>query len=150
MKRSKPIARRSPLSRGTAPRRKTRVKRVNRKRKAENFRRAYGGKGRVEWIKTQPCIVFARRFRGPFGWGTAQCFGAIENAHTVTGGASRKAGAETVIPLCRWHHSLLHRKGRAAFEDQYGVSLTYEAARIEQRWQSVAAGRAEPSGGEDE
>lgn len=71
-----------PLPRGGKPRP------VNKKRKAKEFARAYHSVERVEFVKDQPCKACHRLF-------------ASENAHVLgNGGAGRKAGYETIAPLC--------------------------------------------------
>ena len=45
---------RKPLPRRQAPLKRTPVKKVNRARKAKNHARAYGGKARIEWLKSLP------------------------------------------------------------------------------------------------
>jgi hypothetical protein len=82
MKRSAMKPRSVPLKRGG------RIK--PKKRSAAEFTRIYGSKARVAWIKAQPCLVCHR----------SPC----DNAHTVTGGTGRKAGFETIVPLCRRCH----------------------------------------------
>ena len=80
------IRRRKPIAR-SAPLRKTRPKRVNKQRKAKNWTRSYHSEERVEWVKRQPC---------------AKCgvVGYSQNAHTEGGGMGRKAGYDTIVPLC--------------------------------------------------
>lgn len=78
---------RSP-QRGEAIRPRKRPKPVNAKRKAKEFKRTYCSVERVEFVKEQPCAACHRLF-------------ASENAHVVgNGGAGRKAGYETIAPLC--------------------------------------------------
>jgi hypothetical protein len=80
--------------------RHTRVKRVNRKRKASEFARCYHSRARVRFVKALPCVVCAAI--SPF---IARVMaGRSENAHTVIDGAGRKAGYETIVPLCHSHH----------------------------------------------
>lgn len=99
------------------------MKRVNPKRKREAFSRAYGSPQRVAWVKGHPCIV---------------C-GAIpsENAHTRTGGASRKADACWIVPLCKKHHAELHRHGINTFEITHGFALDVYAQIVDAQWQAT-------------
>lgn len=53
--------------------------------------RIYGPPERVEFVKSLPCCWCGKE-------------GETENAHTVGGGVSRKADAEAVAPMCRFHH----------------------------------------------
>lgn len=76
------------------PRRKKKrkgVKRVNVARKEREFRRCYHSKERVAWVQRLACLVCLRR--------------PSENAHTKGGGGSRKAGYETIVPLCHDDHA---------------------------------------------
>lgn len=43
------LTRKTPLQR-------SRIKRVNAKRKVREFRRAFGGQDRIEWMRRQPCL----------------------------------------------------------------------------------------------
>ena len=100
----------------------------NAKRKAKAFPRAYGSEERVGWIKGLPCVVCDASGR------TQQS--PTENAHTKTGGMSRKADADTIIPLCTAHHSELHR-GAQTFERTHGLVLADVAAQIAERWEAA-------------
>lgn len=114
--------------------RRTRVRKVNRARKAKNSARAYGPKARREWLLSRPCIVCGVE-------------GYTEQAHTRTGGTGRKADASTLIPLCGRDplalsqmglglgcHGQLHRVGRSSFEKIHGVNLDVLAAATEKAW----------------
>lgn len=131
----KPLPPRShPVARGA-------VKRSNPKRKASEFRRAYGSKARVEWVKRQPCpVCLALGMRGDW---TAE----RDNAHIVGGGAGRKADRTMIVPLCRHHHRALHAAGSlSAFYVTFGckVDLADVAVRTEAAWQTfVGRGGAE-------
>lgn len=119
MKRSAPIAR------------KTRLRPVNRTRKAREFERAYGSRARVEWVQSRMCCACS----------AVPC----ENAHYVTGGMGRKAGSSAVVPLCAPHHRMLHRMGIASFERYMGWSpdsLARLAALTEAAWQRHQRGDA--------
>lgn len=112
--------------------RKTPVKKINGKRKAANFQRAYGGGERAEWVKRQPCLICGHT--------------PSENAHVPSrSGMSRKGDAEHVVPLCTWHHTgsffaSLHALGKSGFNDEHGIDLDHEAAVTDARWaQYVAA-----------
>jgi hypothetical protein len=71
MKRS-PLKRTGPPKRRTELRRHTPLRSFNRKRKAKEWKRAYGSEERVKWIQRQPSVVSGRR--------------PCENAHVRTGG----------------------------------------------------------------
>jgi hypothetical protein len=68
------------------PPRKSRIPRVNRQRKSKNWIRSYGSVDRVKFVQRLPCVGCGRR--------------PSENAHTISGGKSRKADANTIAPLC--------------------------------------------------
>lgn len=113
--------RRTPLSRGAGPKSK--------RRKASEFQRIYGGRDRVRWVKSLPCIA------APHG-----CVGAIENAHTENGGMGRKADASSIVPACGLHHRALHILGAETFQFRYRVDLKAEAARVAARWDAMQGG----------
>ncbi|MDB4893172.1 MAG: hypothetical protein JWL61_5027 [Gemmatimonadetes bacterium] len=102
------------------------VKRRNTKRKAREFERAYGSKERVEWVKSLPCC-----------WCGA--VGESQNAHTVGGGAGRKADYDTIAPLC-W--SITRLPCHKAYDQHLGVFahegareyVKAQAAETERRW----------------
>ena len=99
------------------------MKRANPARRAKEWARAYGSLERVYYISNHlACSV-------------DYCFSRdIVNAHTETGGAGRKADAETVIPLCNLHHAEYH-KGAKTFVARYGIDLFGYAADTEMFWQ---------------
>ena len=108
---------------------RSRLRARNPKRKQSEWQRAYGSKARVAWVKAQPCVV------------GQHCAGPIENAHTANGGMGRKGDADTIVPLCRRHHALLHRMGVLSFErtQNTGVPLTVIASLVELQWRNHAA-----------
>lgn len=60
-------------------------------RKPSEFARIYGSKERMEFVKSLPCAACG-------------VVGYSENAHLLgSGGLSRKAGYETIAPLCGVH-----------------------------------------------
>ncbi len=97
------IPRRSPLQRSGPPQRKTPLPRASapiprsslkRKRKpaasaAKDFAREYGSRARVKFVSRLPCA--ACDYAGPI---------RRDNAHTKTGGTSRKGPYTSIIPLC--------------------------------------------------
>lgn len=94
-------------------------------RRAKEWERTYGSVERVEWIAARPCLVPGCK-KGP-----------SENAHTVTGGMSRNANADTIVPLCHPHHKELHRVGRHTFAEKHGTGDLLEAARlVNQAWEN--------------
>ncbi len=125
--------RRAPLRSSGPPERRTRVKSVNRKRKAANTKRAYGPASRRAWVKTQPC---ANCDYGPSPWVE------IANAHIKNGGMSRKADARFNIPLCETVeglgcHQVQHRVGWSALPRlDTPEKREAAAARTEAAWQA--------------
>lgn len=113
---------RSPMPPRTTPLHSTGRPRAK-KRPVSESHRIYGGRKRVEWVKSLPCIV-----------ASAECSGAIENAHAENGGLSRKADADTIFPACNGHHGLLHRQGVRWFQSHYGVDLKAAAAHTHTLW----------------
>lgn len=108
---------------------RTRVKNVNRRRRAKEFKRCYGSAARVEWVKNRPCYVCHRE-------ATAERLN--ENAHIVGGGAGRKSDAEKIVPLCPTCHAELHALQPVAFEAKHGVSLELAAEATERAWSRLA------------
>lgn len=107
---------------------KTRLKKKS--RPAAETLRIYGGKARIEFVKSLPCIA------GFVSLGGTSCDRlARENAHVSTGGMGRKSDAANIVPLCARHHEQLHRWGRGAFEFTYALNLETCAAETEADWQ---------------
>lgn len=65
----------------------------------DEFDRVYGGKERLEWVRSQPCCVCARN-------------DGCENHHVRSGGTGRKADARWIVPLCAWCHRRYHNIGK--------------------------------------
>ena len=106
------IPRYTPLARGGPIARSGRPKRVNRKRKASEWKRAYGSKARVRWLKAQPCAADGRM--------------PCDVAHISSGGAGRKADHDQTIPLCsgiNGCHAKQHQSGWMS------IGLTEEGRR---------------------
>lgn len=88
--------------------------------KDANWLRAYGSEERVEWVRRQPSFISGKH--------------PCVNAHTRTGGMSRKADSSTIIPITDEEHQLVHQHGWSHF------GLTQEkldemAAIVERAWQ---------------
>jgi hypothetical protein len=97
-------------------------------RTPSEYARIYGGKARVEWVASLPCVAAHHG-----------CVGPIQGHHIKTDGTSRKADARFIVPLCRFHHDEVHH-GVASFQRKYGVNLAAEAERVDAAWtQRVAA-----------
>lgn len=127
---------RHPLLRGRPPKRATRPKPVNRKRKAREFERAYFSTDRVQFINALPCLLGEKVSHGTVAdrWKT-------ENAHVPShSGAGRKGSYLKVVNLCQWHHQLssasLHSLGKEGFERMWKIDLDEECARVEELWQA--------------
>lgn len=111
----KPTRRKNPAPRKPIPRK-------NVKRHKANHERSYGEKR--AWITNWPCCL-------------TTCYQTTrsEAAHTEGGGMGRKAGSETLVPLCQLHHRESHR-GIKTFQAKYGIDLKALAAGYEARWQA--------------
>ena len=92
------------------------------KRSPEERQRIYGSDARIEWIKSQPCLICDS--------------GPSENAHTENGGTGYKAGFETIVPLCHKCHQDF---------DQHRLSKTvrdfvkWSAPKVQAAWLLVEA-----------
>jgi hypothetical protein len=124
------------MKRSPMPPRKSRIPRVNRQRKSKEWLRAYGSVERVEWVKGLSCVGCGRR--------------PSENAHTVSGGKSRKADANTIAPLCGdipgssafGCHMLYDRHLYPLHTEKARDRIKAAAVETESRWQSHVAGDA--------
>lgn len=114
------------IARKVAPRKR------NAKRHKAEWLRAYGSKERVEFVAELPCIICKLR--------------PCENAHTGRrSGAGRKADADTIVPLCLWHHAIYHNIGVETFVFRYRMShadLDKAAAETEKLWAAHCEGKA--------
>lgn len=128
------IARRKPLPRSQKPLKRTPVKRVNAKRRKKNHARAYGGAGRIAFVKSLPCVVKGR----PDGF-PVRHDGPIEVMHTKSGGTARKADARLTVPCCQYHHRNAHTWGIETWQRAYGVDLEHEAANVAGHWDAMVA-----------
>jgi hypothetical protein len=88
-------------------------------RSAKEFARIYHSVERVEWMRTLPCLACGRL--------------PSVGAHTASGGTSRKADYDTIIPLCHQHHDEQHH-GAKSFARKYNLSLSESAAHTQRRW----------------
>lgn len=147
MKRPGVLTRKTPMPRGSGslsrsgrPQRKTAMRKRNPKRRVSEFARCYHSRERVRFVKGLACVacvalhplfVFVKN-------------GERDNAHTVTDGAGRKAGYETIVPLCRSHHRCYDEHRRPFDNDKARDWLKGLAPRIEAMWQSHVA-RSTPS-----
>lgn len=106
-------------------------------RKALTFARAFGGKDRVEWMRTRACIACGK-------------IGYAVSAHITTGGKGRRADAKYTVPLCDGFANRPWPVGKASFVnchtllDDYpwlfraflqGLDLEAAAQRTEAAWQ---------------
>lgn len=114
------------MAKGPGPKRSGRIR--PKKRTAGEFSRIYGSKARVQWVKSQPCLVCG--------------FGPCENAHVVSGGMGRKADANTIVPLCRDHHWQSHHYGWDVMANRWGREdfRLRLAADVQTRWERYAEG----------
>jgi hypothetical protein len=143
------LQRRTPLARGKALARSTRLAPVNRRRKAETYVRNFGERG--DPIRAMTCLaqVAVERLNdsnaltrwvhstsycsGPF-----RCQPGLPSVVQAAHARARKMGGRggdrrDLIPLCARHHlqaGEARTSQRADFERQYGIDLQVEAARI--------------------
>ena len=109
-----------------ALRSRKRIRPRNPERRASEWARAFGSRVRVLFVAALPCRVPICR--------TEQ---RSENAHATTGGTSRKADADKILPLCRRHHRELHGIGRRTFEARHGIDLLACAEWTEWKWRQA-------------
>ncbi len=74
----------------------------------------------LAWIRTHQCAVHS-----------PDCSGPIDAHHTKTRGSG--GGDDGAVPLCRFHHSQFHNKGRVTFDRMHGVKLIDVAAEYYNR-----------------
>lgn len=114
-----------------APSRKP-VKPRNAKRRESEFARCYFSKERVAFVKSLPCVVCT----GITG-GLSVGHGASDNAHTgERSGMGRKAGYETIVPMCRPHHERFDRYGEPFNIEECREAIQALAPKIESLWRS--------------
>lgn len=105
----------------------------NTKRHDREWVRAYHSVERVEFVKALPCVVTGEP-------------GPCVNAHTLTGGTSRKGDYTTIIPVLASVHDAVHHRGWAwvvANDRRWTTAqvrrfLAFEAANTEAAWQRHA------------
>ena len=96
---------------------------MNPARRAKEWARAYGSLERVFYINNHLSCVVETCVRTD-----------LQNAHIETGGMSRKADADKIVPMCSEHHAL-HHTGAETFVECYGLDLQAMAAETERLWQ---------------
>jgi len=115
------LKRKSGLRRSAKPMTRTRVKPVNRERKAELHARNFGEEAEAVWML--PCLCWARTCT----WNRDRCRGDVVAAHvTARGMGGDKGGRFDLVPLCDAHHreaGEARTSERAAFEARYGLDL---------------------------
>lgn len=99
-----------------------RVKARNHRRRELEHARAYCGLDRVQWIKSQPCVVSGEQAND------------VQNAHVKTGGMGRKADYIWIVPMRAGYHRQLHRVGVESFQAIFGVDLVALAEETQRRW----------------
>ena len=92
-------------------------------RTPQDLERIYGPPGRREFVHDLGCVI---------------CGAPAENAHTRTGGTSRKGHYTTIIPLCTRHHDESHH-GIRTFAAKYRLDLEVIAAAVESAWLAHSA-----------
>ena len=85
-----------------------------RRTKAEH-ERVYGDQTRQDWYRAHGCV--------------ACCRTPVQLHHTENGGISRKASADTLVPMCAGCHQELHQMGVSSFEAEHSVMLGGQTLR---------------------
>jgi hypothetical protein len=98
-------------------------KKFNPQRRKKLFERNYGGKERVEWIKSHRCSVTGLP-------GTTH--DPIVASHVKSRGAG--GGAEYVIPMLLSLEKQLHSVGISSFQELHDVDLYFLAELWDTRW----------------
>lgn len=97
------------------------IPRVNVARHEKEWARTFHSLERCAFTKSRGCAVCGAR--------------PSENAHSENDGKGRRGDFDTILPLCRKHHSELDAgEGREAFEAKYELSLAEEAAKLQAAW----------------
>lgn len=107
------------LKRTGGPKRKTRMKTMNRKRKKERRAKDFGDK--AEWLrKNVPCEACGKLPTEPHHY------------------PSRGAGgtAEHLTALCAFHHRQFHTLGAESWQELHHVDLTEAAKRTQEEWEA--------------
>lgn len=118
------LTRHKPLKRGTARLKRTRLRPVNRKRKAA-LRVEQFGEGYVNWLRDRACVACGT-------WPT-------EPHHIRSRGAGGRESDQ--VPLCRGCHDSGHGMGWKTWQARTGVDLRWEADGLWGRWLTFAAER---------
>lgn len=106
---------------------RTAPKASNPARRKREWARAYHSQERVAFVQRLPCCVCVSR-PWPLPMGESQ------NAHTESDGAGRKAGYQTIAPICHAHHRNLHQVGAVTFARFYAIDLAQCAANTQAAW----------------
>lgn len=146
------IPRRTPLRRQSARRAAERpkafstivakrkpVKPRNAKRRESEFARAYHSRARVRWVKSLSCIVCGINAKVAAILGLCTKARVSDNAHTETGGMGRKAGYQTIVPLCREHHRAYDEHLHPFASEKNREWAKRKAAEVEAAWQKFGA-----------
>lgn len=130
LRRKRPLARsRSSLSSGQTRKHGGKIKPRNAKRRASEFKRWYGSKERVAWVRALPCVWCLSRE-------------GSDNAHTENGGKGRKADYQTIAPLCRPCHTY-YDQHKGVFAHDKPREFVRQGARETARIWLASSGRAD-------
>ena len=88
----------------------------------------------LAYVATQPCVACRSIGIRPR---------PADPHHVQTKGAG--GGDDQVAPLCREHHAMCHRIGRASFAAAWKLDLDAEAARVRAAWLALPAVVREPA-----
>lgn len=113
------------------------LKKRNAKRAKSEFARCFHSKERVAWIKSLPCVVC-----GAISPIFNLVRGRSDNAHTAKDGMGRRAGYETIVPLCRSHHRIYDERQWPLANPVARARIAAGAPLIEAAWQRHAEGES--------
>ena len=109
------------------------MRQVNRKRRPEEWARAYGSVERVQWMQRQPSVAS----------GDGPCVNAhVSPPDGLPSGIGRKADYVWVVPLTEAEHTELHAVGEETFQRRKGIDLAECAAEVHLRWIAYQGGAA--------
>lgn len=128
MKRGAPLARRTPLKRGTGPDRSP----MRRRKGSTSYARRERDFERMGAVRSMPCCVADL---GGVPWPGPRppdaCSGPGEAHHAGARGLGRKASDDTVIPLCDHHHDDFTDRRGVFSSWPRGAARAWQDAQIE-------------------
>ena len=89
---------------------------------------------RKRYIRSQVCLVDKV---GTIKREVDQCYGRVDPHHLSARGMGGRDGGktdETMVPLCRKHHSEVEQIGVIKFQVKYEIDLKYELSVLRKQW----------------